>query len=354
MHVITGVNKDKDDRRNGVGKSTIADAVHFAIFGETIRDVKREHVANHKHPRSCEVSIHLEIKGEQRVDDIKITRQLSPSKCIIQVNGEDKTRDSISNTNSFIYDTLNCSPDIFQNCVIMTVNNTTPFMAKKKGEKRKFIESIFNLEMFSQMVINLRQDFATERQNFEVEKARLEEVAKSSESYKSQKVRFIEDKNNREDKLKTRRDNNKREMSQIVNYFNASNKPVIDVDTAHEKISEFEEKINLCDDKISDFNTIKVQGETNIVHKCNNHKKIGTDHDQCPTCLNVLNDDDRDRIKSRKESIQGEIDDLETQVKSAKSSVAEHLKLKDILQQSIKDVNNQLLQSSEDDTKRAR
>ena len=61
MHVITGVNKDKDDRRNGVGKSTIADAVHFAIFGETIRDVKREHVANHKLPRSCEVSIHLEI-----------------------------------------------------------------------------------------------------------------------------------------------------------------------------------------------------------------------------------------------------------------------------------------------------
>ena len=30
IHIITGINKDKQDRRNGVGKSTIADAIHFA------------------------------------------------------------------------------------------------------------------------------------------------------------------------------------------------------------------------------------------------------------------------------------------------------------------------------------
>ena len=35
LNVITGVNKDKEDRRNGVGNSTIADAIHFAIFGES-------------------------------------------------------------------------------------------------------------------------------------------------------------------------------------------------------------------------------------------------------------------------------------------------------------------------------
>ena len=37
----------------------------------------------------------------------------------------------------------------------MTVNNTVPFMAKKKVEKRKFIEGIFNLEIFSNMISNL-------------------------------------------------------------------------------------------------------------------------------------------------------------------------------------------------------
>ena len=47
LHVITGINRDKQDRRNGVGKSTIADAIHFAIFGSTIRDLKKENIVNH-------------------------------------------------------------------------------------------------------------------------------------------------------------------------------------------------------------------------------------------------------------------------------------------------------------------
>ena len=46
LHIITGVNKDKQDRRNGVGKSTIADSIHFAIFGTTIRELKKENISN--------------------------------------------------------------------------------------------------------------------------------------------------------------------------------------------------------------------------------------------------------------------------------------------------------------------
>ena len=46
LNIITGVNRDKQDRRNGVGKSTIADAIHFAIFGETIREVSKDFIVN--------------------------------------------------------------------------------------------------------------------------------------------------------------------------------------------------------------------------------------------------------------------------------------------------------------------
>ena len=37
LHVITGVNRDKSDRQNGVGKSGLAESLYFAIFGTTIR-----------------------------------------------------------------------------------------------------------------------------------------------------------------------------------------------------------------------------------------------------------------------------------------------------------------------------
>ena len=46
FNIITGSNKDKEDRRNGVGKSTIADAINFAIFGSTLRDLKKELIQN--------------------------------------------------------------------------------------------------------------------------------------------------------------------------------------------------------------------------------------------------------------------------------------------------------------------
>jgi len=39
LNIITGNNRDKEDRRNGVGKSTIADAINFAIFGSPLRDI---------------------------------------------------------------------------------------------------------------------------------------------------------------------------------------------------------------------------------------------------------------------------------------------------------------------------
>jgi len=59
LHGITGINKDQLDRRNGVGKSTIPDALHFALFGTTIRELKKEFILNNITGKTCEVSLSL-------------------------------------------------------------------------------------------------------------------------------------------------------------------------------------------------------------------------------------------------------------------------------------------------------
>ena len=42
INVITGNNLDKPDRQNGIGKSTLADGINFAIFGETLRPLPKK------------------------------------------------------------------------------------------------------------------------------------------------------------------------------------------------------------------------------------------------------------------------------------------------------------------------
>ena len=173
LNIVTGINRDKEDRRNGVGKSTIADALYFGIFGQTLREIKKNFIPNNLTGGTCEVQLSFTIDDPKHgINDFDIIRSINPSKVYVYKNKIDKTRDSIANTNEYINTVLSSTPEIFQNCVIMTLNNHIPFMSKSKNDKRKFIEQIFNLEIFSKMLLELRNEHNEVKRNFDIEVTR--------------------------------------------------------------------------------------------------------------------------------------------------------------------------------------
>ena len=213
LHIVTGINRDKEDRRNGVGKSTIADALYFAIFGITLREINKNFISNNLTGNKTVVELFFTVNDPNYgVNDFHIIRTLGPSKCTIYKNGVDKTRDTISNTSNYIETVLSSSQEVFQNCVIMTLNNHIPFMAKNKNEKRKFIERIFNLEVFSKMLSELRADQSEIKRDFDINITRLEETNNYLESQKRQVESFEDNKNKKKKTLQNSIDQHKQDL----------------------------------------------------------------------------------------------------------------------------------------------
>lgn len=333
FHVITGLNKDKEDRRNGVGKSTIADSINFAIFGSTLRELKKELIQNNLTNETCSVKLNFSVTTPQGTNNYKVHRTLSPTKCYIYKNDEDITRDSIGNTNDYIKELVNCTEDVFQNTVIMTLNNTIPFMAKKKVEKRKFIEGIFNLGVFSEMISNLRSDYNDTKKEFDIESTIFSETDNSLKSYKEQHTNIIKERKDKLERYKQREENNKRELLEIKSKLTDISQEVIEknnvfIETLNNKLPEQSEKRDLFLKKLTIVDIQNEQLEKNI-------STIGTDKDTCPVCLHTISNDDRDHIENEKIKLRNTIknnEELKTKINAGINTVNANIKkIKDVI-----------------------
>ena len=131
LNIITGVNHDKEDSKNGVGKSTIADALFFSLFGTTIRELNKEDIVNNINKSKCRVKVNFDVIDDNYVNECSIERGISPNKLYLEINGADATKSTIPKTTEEICNIIGANQEIFKNAVIMTVNGTTPFMAQK-------------------------------------------------------------------------------------------------------------------------------------------------------------------------------------------------------------------------------
>lgn len=357
LHILTGSNKDKPDRQNAVGKSTVADAIYFAIFGDTLREIRKDLIGNNITGGKTQVELTFEVDSPKGNNKFHIVRTLSPTKVSVFKDGVDKTRDSIANTTKYISDVLSASQAIFQNCVIMTVNNTVPFMAKNKIEKRKFIEDIFGMEVFSKMISTLRQEYNDIKREYDINSSKLDEINKTLASYSTQKQKLIDKKNDKRKLYVERQIANAEELENLQKELLEENK-IENLDDIKNTINKLEAKLLQSDSCITDLVGESSNKKAILLHKKDNYKKIGTDKDSCPVCLRSILDHDKDVIDHEKNILKDEIVLIAKEIEEINSKIKKAELLKSKIKIAIQNKNNLInktslqIQSNENTTNR--
>ena len=351
LHVITGENKDKPDRRNAIGKSTVADSIYFAIFGDTLRELKKDLIPNNITGGKTHVELDFEVVTPSNTRNFKIVRHLNPSKVFLYEDGVDKTRDSIGNTNKYICDMTSATPSIFQNCVIMTVNNAVPFMAKNKIEKKNFIEDIFGLEVFSKMLSQIRTEYNDIKRESDIEVTKMQEVKTTLGSYNNQRDSVI---NRRQEKKKLyleRRDNNTRDKKALQEDLATFVEG--DTDAIKVKIDDLYIKRDTCEDKISEYVGDIGEKKAEVTHTKSTYSKIGTDEAECPVCLRPMADHDVEHMESEKETLRVRMQTMVEDIKVVNAALTNAKEIKTKVQAAINGQTNKLSEVKLANQKRA-
>lgn len=343
VNIITGYNRDEEGTRNGVGKSLIVDALYFTIFGNTLRELSKQYIVNRKTGKNCSVKLEFEVETQNGSNYVVIERCLGPSKLTVWIDDIDKTKSGIPETNKFIREILEADEDIFQNCILMRANSTVPFMCKKKSDRKNFIESIFNLGIFSDMQKLLKDDVKIQRQEFIKIDSALEVLENTCNSYQ-RKIDIIRDEE--ASRLSKIENEKKRILGLISQEEDKLNNIIIPEEVNNSKIiSEKNTKKKKCED----YRKIILEKRYSLASDMKSLKRditnIDNVGDACPTCKRPYPEDQTNNNKKLREEKVKEITTL-------KATYDENEKSYTILEKSIRDLDDEIMELRKAETQR--
>jgi len=216
--IIIDLNKSRSTLivgTNGTGKSTILDAISFALFNKPHRNVKRGGLVNSVNGKACEVTIEFETAGH----NWKVLRGIKPNKFEVYQDGNMiDQQTNVRDYQKFLeQNILKLNHKSFHQIVVLGSSSFIPFMQLKAWDRRDVIEDLLDIGVFSKMKTvlkqrnNIQKDLAkSSRISLDNQKDKIEyqkrHISQLEDINKSAKMDFEDDILNAQNNMKSLKD----------------------------------------------------------------------------------------------------------------------------------------------------
>ena len=186
LTLVLGHNLDMggDGSRNGTGKTTIINALSYALYGDALTNIRKDNLINKTNGKGMMTTVEFEIQGKK----YRIERGRRPNVLKFYIDGEDalseEQQGDSRETQKEIEKIIGFPHNMFKHLIALNTY-TEPFLAMKNNDQKDMIEQLLGITELS-----LKAEVLKERQKHTRDSIKEEEI----------RINAIEESNKRIDK----------------------------------------------------------------------------------------------------------------------------------------------------------
>ena len=295
---------------NGAGKSTILDALTFALFGRGFRKINKSSLVNSINEKDCLVELEFKIGKNEYL----VRRGIKPNVFEILTNGKltDQDHTVAIQQKNFEQNVLRMSYKSFTQVVVLGSSTFVPFMRLPTIQRREIIEDILDIQIFSVMNDLLKDKVRENRDELSKLEGQLDVQKQSIDLQKNYMLEL-------EKKTASEIERKKEKIQELSSQENDSIKKIDETSEVLEVLQKQMEELSNVSGKLKKLYSFRTKVSQKIKN-CQKEHKFFQENEVCPVCTQDLSEEFR---AGKIESGTTEIDELEGGFKELETAIKE-------------------------------